>query len=289
MGAIISSQAVTWSVVTANGGTITPTGGVYTAPGTPGDYTVKATSTQDGKSFGTATVHVPGWVLKLKKDLLYVGDKEIAEVDADGTTWVTFDDHLGSPRFAWDGTATNTVDGIHLLAQKYAPFGEYLNDPATQAKFAKGFTNHEQTDASGLIYMQARFYLPMYGRFASPDPALDQSYTDTQKWNIYSYCGNDPTMRIDPDGMNDVQVQAYLRQQHRAAVANAAVAGTAGVATMSSEFAGGAALRVLGVALARALVVPLLPGVNPILIGIVPVQSSFFERFLGSVSAWLGR
>lgn len=67
--------------------------------------------------------------------------------------------------------------------------------------FAKGFTNHEQTDPSGLIYMQARFYLPWYGRFASPDPARDQHFELTQSWNIYSYVRNNPTMCIDPTGM----------------------------------------------------------------------------------------
>ncbi|MDR3711327.1 MAG: RHS repeat-associated core domain-containing protein [Puia sp.] len=58
----------------------------------------------------------------------------------------------------------------------------------------------EQTDASGLIYMQARFYLPQYHRFSSPDPARDQHFEETQSWNIYSYCQNDPVMRIDPTG-----------------------------------------------------------------------------------------
>ncbi len=49
--------------------------------------------------------------------------------------------------------------------------------------------------------MQARFYLPMYGRFASPDPARDQHIELTQSWNIYSYVRNMPTMRIDPTGL----------------------------------------------------------------------------------------
>lgn len=195
------SQGVTWSVVTAGGGTIVPTTGVYTAPATAGDYVVKAASTQDPTCFGTTTIHVPGWTLVWKKDVLYVGTKEVAEIDASGKTWVEFDDHLGSPRYEWDGTAVAGVDNVHLIAQKYGPFGEYLNDPATQAKFEKGFTNHEQTDPSGLIYMQSRFYLPMYGRFASPDgPGNDQHFEQTQSWNTYSYLQNDPTMRIDPTG-----------------------------------------------------------------------------------------
>ncbi|WP_316411597.1 RHS repeat-associated core domain-containing protein [Mesoterricola sediminis] len=58
----------------------------------------------------------------------------------------------------------------------------------------------EQTDPSGLIYMQARFYLPMWGRFASPDPARDQHFEQTQSWNIYSYVQNNPVSFLDPDG-----------------------------------------------------------------------------------------
>jgi RHS repeat-associated protein len=68
-------------------------------------------------------------------------------------------------------------------------------------RIAKGFTNHEQTDPSGLIYMQARFYLPMWGRFASPDPARDQHFEQTQSWNIYSYVQNNPVINTDPTGM----------------------------------------------------------------------------------------
>ena len=66
---------------------------------------------------------------------------------------------------------------------------------------AKGFTNHEQTDASGLIYMQARMYAPTWGRFLSPDPAKDQHPEDPQSWDLYGYVRNNPTMAIDPTGM----------------------------------------------------------------------------------------
>ncbi|GEM_PF-6715931 len=60
------------------------------------------------------------------------------------------------------------------------------------------------------FYMQARFYLPMYGRFASPDPARDQHFEQTQSWNIYSYVQNNPVMNTDPTGMrlNDFSLGA---------------------------------------------------------------------------------
>jgi len=53
--------------------------------------------------------------------------------------------------------------------------------------------------------MQARFYVPWYGRFASPDPARDQHFEDTQSWNIYSYVRNSPIGHTDPTGMLDVE------------------------------------------------------------------------------------
>ena len=82
------------------------------------------------------------------------------------------------------------------------PFGETLDQRGSLIT-AKGFTNHEQTDPSGLIYMQARFYLPQYHRFTAPDPARDQHFEETQSWNIYSYCQNQPVMKIDPTGMDN--------------------------------------------------------------------------------------
>jgi RHS repeat-associated protein len=124
---------------------------------------------------------VKTWV----KDIVYVGTREVAEVSKDGKTYITLTDHLGSPRYQW-------ATGTSVVAQKFLPFGEQLTTPGVAAGFAKGFTNHEQTDASGLIYMQARFYLPMWGRFASPDPARDQHFELTQSWNIYSVSPCDP-------------------------------------------------------------------------------------------------
>lgn len=62
-----SNTAVTWSVVEVGGGSITAAG-VYTAPATPGIYTVKATSQSDSSASGTAparvvipVVHIPGY------------------------------------------------------------------------------------------------------------------------------------------------------------------------------------------------------------------------------------
>ncbi|MFZ1376671.1 MAG: RHS repeat-associated core domain-containing protein [Geothrix sp.] len=131
--------------------------------------------------------------LTWKRDILYLGTREAAEIDANGMH-VTQVDHLGSPRVVTG--PTGTVES----RQKYLPYGELLEQSGT-FKSAKGYTNHEQTDSSGLIYMQARFYVPWFGRFASPDPARDQHFEHTQSWNIYSYVRNSPVMSTDPTGM----------------------------------------------------------------------------------------
>ena len=133
--------------------------------------------------------------LAWRRDVVYLGTREAGEWDAAGLH-VTQLDHLGSPRIV-----TGPLGAVEST-QKYLPFGELIEQTGTYIT-AKGFTNHEQTEASGMIYMQARFYLPWYGRFTAPDPARDQHFEDTQSWNIYSYVRNNPVMGVDPTGMND--------------------------------------------------------------------------------------
>lgn len=72
---------------------------------------------------------------------------------------------------------------------------------ASSARKRHQRTQSEQTDASGMVYMQARYYLPAWGRFASPDPAMDQHLDQSQSWNLYSYVQNNPVMKVDPTGM----------------------------------------------------------------------------------------
>jgi RHS repeat-associated protein len=51
----------------------------------------------------------------------------------------------------------------------------------------------------GLIYMNARWYLPGLGRFISAD-TLVPNPSNPQSYNRYSYTNNNPLLYTDPTG-----------------------------------------------------------------------------------------
>ena len=100
----------------------------------------------------------------------------------------THADHLGSPI-----AATNAAGAI-TWRESYLPYGAARIKPAANAN-QTGFTGHVQDAATGLTYMQARYYDPVIGRFLSTDPV---GYQD--QLNLYAYAKDDPYGFIDPDG-----------------------------------------------------------------------------------------
>lgn len=65
--------------------------------------------------------------------------------------------------------------------------------------FDRGYTGHEMLDAFGLINMNGRVYDPVIARFLSPDNYV-QAPDNSQGFNRYSYCLNNPLMFTDPSG-----------------------------------------------------------------------------------------
>ncbi len=108
-------------------------------------------------------------------------------------------DHLGST------TLMVTTAGVIMSTAYFLPFGgyRYPSTPPPSELTDTGFTGHKHNDSVGLIYMQARFYVPNTNRFLTPDTIIPQP-TDPQSYNRYSYARNNPVNRTDPTGHIDV-------------------------------------------------------------------------------------
>ena len=58
---------------------------------------------------------------------------------------------------------------------------------------------------TGYIYLRARYYNPVVGRFTTEDPIR----ADQKGGNYYVYCGNDPINRVDPSGLKYIIAWSY--------------------------------------------------------------------------------
>lgn len=106
------------------------------------------------------------------------------------------------------GSITAVTDEIGRIVKRFVfdAWGRRV-DPATGAtitsvtsgKFTRGFTDHEHLDDLGLVHMNGRVYDPVLGRFISADPVI-QDTGDSQTYNRYSYCANNPLNSTDPRG-----------------------------------------------------------------------------------------
>lgn len=108
------------------------------------------------------------------------------------------------------GSITHIIreDGQLIQELSYDAWGR-LRDPQTLAVYApgqeptlflgRGYTGHEHLQEFGLINMNARLYDPAIGRFLSPDPYV-QMPENSQNFNRYSYCLNNPLKYTDESG-----------------------------------------------------------------------------------------
>ncbi|WP_224096468.1 MULTISPECIES: RHS repeat domain-containing protein [Pseudoxanthomonas] len=103
-------------------------------------------------------------------------------------------DALGSP------IAVTNANQQVIERSEYAPYGDLLNRPDTDGP---GYTGHVLDAATGMNYMQQRYYDPQLGVFLSVDPvrAYERPVTN---FNRYAYAFNSPYKFTDPDGRNGV-------------------------------------------------------------------------------------
>jgi RHS repeat-associated protein len=117
-------------------------------------------------------------------------------------------DHLGSTRMVTDQS------GNLIARHDYLPFGGEILSGTGGRTSAWGapdgvnqkFTGKERDQETGLDYFGARYYGSSMGRFMSPDwsakvqPVPYAKLDNPQSLNLYSYVGNNPLSRVDPDG-----------------------------------------------------------------------------------------
>lgn len=99
-------------------------------------------------------------------------------------------DALGSP------VAVTNEAGQVIERTQWEPYGAAIGKPAYDGP---GYTGHVMDGATGLTYMQQRYYDPGIGRFLSVDPVTAHSGTGAN-FNRYWYANNNPYRFTDPDG-----------------------------------------------------------------------------------------
>lgn len=112
-----------------------------------------------------------------------------APVKANTVTYV-YTDPQGTPLAEADvnGNITATFD--------YTPYGSQALGTAPNGP---GYTGHVNDPDTGLVYMQARYYDPVVGRFLSVDP-VGPSAGNAFNFNRFSYANNNPIINDDPTG-----------------------------------------------------------------------------------------
>nr|WP_155617039.1 RHS repeat-associated core domain-containing protein [Xanthomonas translucens] len=107
-------------------------------------------------------------------------------------------DALGSP------IAVTDAAGQVVERTDYQPYGS----PIGKTVDGIGYTGHAMDGATGLTYMQQRYYDPEIGRFLSTDPVMAYS-NPVGAFNRYWYANNNPYKFTDPDGREAVTCDEY--------------------------------------------------------------------------------
>jgi len=94
---------------------------------------------------------------------------------------------------------------------EYLPYGETWFKEGDD-RFAPKYNSQELDRESGYYFYNARHYDPEICRFVTADTVIDGEF-DTQGWNRYSYCKNNPIRFKDPTGHELVYEEAIEGSQ----------------------------------------------------------------------------
>ena len=124
----------------------------------------------------------------------YYLDGDVIVVQQNGTfhAYQSFKDNLGSILSVVD------ENGSKVFSAEYDAWGKQTVSVNTIG-LIRGYGGHEMLNEFNLINMNGRVYDPVLGRFLSPDKYVQEG-DNSQNYNSYSYCLNNPLKYADPSG-----------------------------------------------------------------------------------------
>ena len=142
------------------------------------------------------------------REFWYLGDDILLYRENGGTVkaFYMLTDNVGSIVGIYDS------DGQELFRADYDPWG-VMTVRRNDIGFIRGYTGHEMLQEFNLINMNGRVYDPQICRFLSPDNYV-QEPVNSQSFNRYSYCLNNPLKYNDPSGelftIDDIFICAFM-------------------------------------------------------------------------------
>jgi RHS repeat-associated protein len=119
------------------------------------------------------------------------GGTQLASITTGGDLLITLGDVQGSAQLTIGPAGTTGTNA-------YTPYGT-KRTTATPLAPGHGWLN-QIADATGLTYLNARYYDPTLGRFISPDPIIDSA--DPSTLDPYRYADNNPVNYSDSRGLS---------------------------------------------------------------------------------------
>lgn len=129
----------------------------------------------------------------ITREYYYLDDNVMVIKQGDAFNfYLAFTDNLGSILSVYDEAGHKVFDA------SYDAWGKQTVT-LNEIGLLRGYTGHEMYSDFGIINMNGRLYDPILGRFFSPDNYV-QMPENSQSFNRYSYCLNNPLKYTDPSG-----------------------------------------------------------------------------------------
>ena len=192
---------------------------VYDSAGYPTTYRDSLLTWSSGNltKYGNLTFAYNDAGIRIKKgttEYIVKGNLVLAEKRGDTVIHYYYDDS-GVAGFEYNGqkyfyrkNLQGDIIGIYdscwnlLGLYEYDAWGNLLSQVSSEILNINPFRyrGYYYDAETGLYYLNSRYYDPVIGRFISPDSLkyLDPTYNNGL--NLYTYCGNNPVMHVDPNG-----------------------------------------------------------------------------------------